>query len=68
MSKTNRTTPSQRDKIKLIEKELGIIYKGNITNQIECQYFIDEYYEDALDSKRNEAEYQELFGNLLKHE
>lgn len=47
MSNTNRTTPSQKEAIKLIEDILSIEYTGNTSNQSECQMFIDEYYEEA---------------------
>lgn len=48
MSRTNRTTPYQKEQIKLIERVLHIDFEGNISNQIECQLFIDEYYDNAL--------------------
>lgn len=52
-----RSTPSQRSKIKLIEKWMNIKFKGSVTNKLECQFFIDDYYEDAVCLQQ---EYNEL--------
>ena len=43
-----RSTPSQRKQIELIEKWMNIKFKGCVTSKLECQLFIDEYYEDAV--------------------
>lgn len=43
-----RSTPSQRKKIELIEKWINIKFKGCVTSKIDCQLFIDDYYEDAV--------------------
>ena len=43
-----RSTPSQRKKIELIEKWMNTKFKGCVTSKIECQLFIDDYYEDAV--------------------
>ena len=43
-----RSTPSQRKKIELIEKWINIKFKGCVTSKIDCQLFIDNYYEDAV--------------------
>ena len=43
-----RSTPSQRKKIELIEKWMNIKFKGSVTSKVECQLFIDDYYEDAV--------------------
>ena len=61
MSKTNRTTPYQKEQIKLIEEVLHIDFEGNIFNQIECQFFIDEYYDNALQiyADISQSEYNE---------
>lgn len=52
-----RSTPSQRKKIELIEKWMNIKFKGNVTSKLECQFFIDDYYEDAVCLQQ---EYNEL--------
>ncbi|QOR59344.1 hypothetical protein [uncultured phage cr116_1] len=43
-----RSTPSQRKQIELIEKWMSIKFKGCITSKIDCQLFIGDYYEDAV--------------------
>lgn len=43
-----RSTPSQRKKIELIEKWMNIKFKGCVTSKVDCQLFIDDYYEDAI--------------------
>lgn len=43
-----RSTPSQRKQIELIEKWMNIKFKGSVTSKVECQLFIDDYYEDAV--------------------
>lgn len=43
-----RSTPSQRKKIELIEKWINIKFKSCVTSKIDCQLFIDDYYEDAV--------------------
>ena len=43
-----RSTPSQRKQIALIEKWMNIKFKGCVTSKIDCQLFIDDYYEDAV--------------------
>ena len=43
-----RSTPSQRKQIELIEKWMNIKFKGCVTSKLECQFFIDDYYEDAV--------------------
>lgn len=52
-----RSTPSQRKQIELIEKWMNIKFKGCVTSKLECQLFIDEYYEDAVYLQQ---EYNEL--------
>ena len=52
-----RSTPSQRKQIELIEKWINIKFKGCITSKIDCQLFIDDYYEDAVYLQQ---EYNEL--------
>lgn len=52
-----RSTPSQRKKIELIEKWMNIKFKGCVTSKLECQLFIDDYYEDAVYLQQ---EYNEL--------
>ena len=52
-----RSTPSQRKQIELIEKWMNIKFKGCVTSKLECQLFIDEYYEDAIYLQQ---EYNEL--------
>lgn len=52
-----RSTPSQRKKIELIEKWINIKFKGCVTSKIDCQLFIDDYYEDAIYLQQ---EYNEL--------
>ncbi len=52
-----RSTPSQRKQIELIEKWMNIKFKGCVTNKLECQFFIDDYYEDAVSLQQ---EYNEL--------
>lgn len=52
-----RSTPSQRKKIELIEKWMNIKFKGCVTSKLECQFFIDDYYEDAVCLQQ---EYNEL--------
>lgn len=52
-----RSTPSQRKQIELIEKWMNIKFKGCITSKLECQFFIDDYYEDAVSLQQ---EYNEL--------
>ena len=48
MIKLERSTPSQRKQIALIEKWMNIKFKGCVTSKLECQLFIDDYYEDAV--------------------
>ena len=48
MIKLERSTPSQRKQIALIEKWMNIKFKGSVTSKVECQLFIDDYYEDAV--------------------
>ena len=52
-----RSTPSQRKQIELIEKWMNIKFKGCVTSKLECQLFIDDYYEDAVYLRQ---EYNEL--------
>lgn len=52
-----RSTPSQRKQIELIEKWMNIKFKGCVTSKLECQFFIDDYYEDAVNLQQ---EYSEL--------
>lgn len=52
-----RSTPSQRKQIELIEKWMNIKFKGCVTSKLECQFFIDDYYEDAISLQQ---EYSEL--------
>lgn len=52
-----RSTPSQRKQIALIEKWMNIKFKGCVTSKVECQLFIDDYYEDAIYLQQ---EYNEL--------
>ncbi len=52
-----RSTPSQRKQIELIEKWMNIKFKGCVTSKLECQFFIDDYYEDAVSLQQ---EYSEL--------
>ena len=52
-----RSTPSQRKQIALIEKWINIKFKGCVTSKLECQLFIDDYYEDAVCLQQ---EYNEL--------
>lgn len=52
-----RSTPSQRKQIELIEKWMNIKFKGCVTSKIDCQLFIDDYYEDAVYLQQ---EYNEL--------
>lgn len=52
-----RSTPSQRKQIALIEKWMKIKFKGCVTSKVECQLFIDDYYEDAVCLQQ---EYNEL--------
>lgn len=52
-----RSTSSQRKKIELIEKWMNIKFKGCVTSKLECQFFIDDYYEDAVSLQQ---EYSEL--------
>lgn len=52
-----RSTPSQRKKIELIEKWMNIKFKGCITSKVDCQLFIDDYYEDTIYLQQ---EYNEL--------
>ena len=52
-----RSTPSQRKKIELIEKWMNIKFKGCVTSKVYCQLFIDDYYEDAIYLQQ---EYNEL--------
>lgn len=52
-----RSTPSQRKKIELIEKWMNIKFKGCVTSKLECQFFLDDYYEDAVSLQQ---EYSEL--------
>lgn len=52
-----RSTPSQRKKIELIEKWMNIKFKGSVTSKVDCQLFIDDYYEDAIYLQQ---EYNEL--------
>lgn len=37
-----RSTPSQRKKIELIEKWMNIKFKGCVTSKVDCQLFIDD--------------------------
>lgn len=57
MTTLKRSTPSQRKQIELIEKWMNIKFKGCVTSKLECQLFIDEYYEDAVYLQQ---EYNEL--------
>ena len=52
-----RSTPSQRKQIELIEKWMNIKFKGSVTSKADCQFFIDDYYEDAVCLQQ---EYNEL--------
>lgn len=52
-----RSTPSQRKQIELIEKWMNIKFKGCVTSKLECQFFIDDYYENAVSLQQ---EYSEL--------
>lgn len=52
-----RSTPSQRKKIELIEKWMNIKFKGCVTSKLECQFFIDDYYENVVSLQK---EYSEL--------
>lgn len=52
-----RSTPSQRKQIELIEKWMNIKFKGCVTSKLEGQFFIDDYYEDAINLQQ---EYSEL--------
>lgn len=52
-----RSTPFQRKQIDLIEKWMNIKFKGCVTSKLECQFFIDDYYEDAVSLQQ---EYNEL--------
>lgn len=52
-----RSTLSQRKQIELIEKWMNIKFKGCVTSKLECQFFIDDYYEDAVSLQQ---EYSEL--------
>lgn len=52
-----RSTPSQRKQIEFIEKWMNIKFKGCVTSKLECQFFIDDYYEDAVCLQQ---EYSEL--------
>lgn len=52
-----RSTPSQRKQIEFIEKWMNIKFKGCVTSKLECQFFIDDYYEDAVSLQQ---EYSEL--------
>lgn len=52
-----RSTPSQRKKIAFIEKWMIIKFKGSVTSKTDCQFFIDDYYEDAVCLQQ---EYNEL--------
>lgn len=52
-----RSTPSQRKQIALIEKWMNIKFKGSVTSKADCQFFIDDYYEDAVSLQK---EYNEL--------
>lgn len=52
-----RSTPSQRKQIELIEKWMNIKFKGCVTSKLECQFFIDDYYEDTVSLQQ---EYSEL--------
>lgn len=57
MTTLERSTPSQRKQIELIEKWMNIKFKGCVTSKLECQLFIDEYYENAVYLQQ---EYNEL--------
>lgn len=57
MTTLERSTPSQRKQIELIEKWMNIKFKGCVTSKLECQLFIDEYYEDTVYLQQ---EYNEL--------
>nr|DAL92899.1 MAG TPA: hypothetical protein [Caudoviricetes sp.] len=57
MIKLERSTPSQRKQIALIEKWMNIKFKGSVTSKADCQFFIDDYYEDAVSLQK---EYNEL--------
>lgn len=54
-----RSTPSQREKLAMIEKWMGVKFKGCVTNKLDCQLFIDEFYEDAVDIMETHKEYYE---------
>lgn len=57
MTTLERSTPSQRKQIELIEKWMNIKFKGCVTSKLECQLFIDDYYENAVYLQQ---EYNEL--------
>lgn len=54
-----RSTPSQRKQIELIEKWMNIKFKGCVTSKLECQFFIDDYYEDAVSLQQEYSELEE---------
>lgn len=54
-----RSTPSQREKLVIIEKWMGVKFKGCVTNKLDCQLFIDEFYEDTVDIMETHKEYYE---------
>lgn len=51
-----RSTPTQRKQIALIEKWMNIKFKGCVTSKLECQFFIDDYYEDAVSLQQEYSE------------
>lgn len=38
---------------------MGVKFKGCVTNKLDCQLFIDEFYEDAVDIMETHKEYYE---------
>lgn len=43
-----RSTETEKGKVHFIEQALNIEFNGSISNKLDCQLFIDEYYEDAV--------------------
>ena len=43
-----RSTENQKSKVRFIEQALNIEFKGFISSNLDCQLFIDEFYEDAM--------------------
>ena len=43
-----RSTDKQKGKLRFIEEALSIKFEGYISNYLDCQLFIDEFYDDAL--------------------